>query len=63
MSDAHIRALQDIVRRRVRTLKAHQPRAGESGARAGLRREDLARLSARARARLAAAEARRRAAR
>jgi hypothetical protein len=61
MSDEHIRALREIVRRRFRTLKAHRPRAGESGAQAGSRREDLARLSARARARLAAAEARRRA--
>jgi hypothetical protein len=62
MSDEHIRALRAIVRDRVRTLKAHSPRRGESGARASARRQDLVRLSARARARLTAAEVRQRAA-
>jgi hypothetical protein len=60
MSDEHIRALRDLVRHRVRTLKAHRARPGESGAGAGSRRQDLERLSARDRTRLAAAEARRR---
>jgi hypothetical protein len=63
VSDAHVRALRDLVRRRVRTVEAHRARTGETSAQAGSRREDLARLSARARARLAAAEVRLRAAR
>jgi hypothetical protein len=62
MSDAHIRALRDSVRQRVRTLKAHRARAGETNALASARLDDLERLSARDRARLAAAEAKRRSA-
>jgi hypothetical protein len=63
MSDKHVRALRDLVRRRARTLEDHRARPGESSAQASSRRQDLKRLSARARTRLAAAEARLRAAR
>lgn len=63
MSDEHLRVLRDIVRHRVRVLERHRPRPGESGAQSSSRREDLVRLSARARTRLAAAEVRRRVAR
>jgi hypothetical protein len=63
VSDKHLRVLRDLVSHRVRTLNAHRARPGESSARASARRRDLERLSARARTRLAAAEARRRAAR
>jgi hypothetical protein len=63
VSDAHLRVLRDIVRHRVGMLERHRPRAGESSAQSRSRREDLERLSARARTRLAAAEVRRRAAR
>ena len=59
MSDRHLRALREIVRHRVRTLRDYSARPGESTAQASSRREDLERLSARARARLVAAEARR----
>jgi hypothetical protein len=63
MSDKHLRVLRDIVRHRVGMLEKHRPRPGESSAQSGSRREDLERLSARARTRLAAAEVRRRAVR
>lgn len=63
MTEKHLRVLRDIVRHRVRTLADHRARPGESSAQAGSRRQDLERLSARARARLVAAEVRRRAAR
>jgi hypothetical protein len=63
MSDKHLRVLRDIVRHRVGLVEKHRPRPGESTAQSGSRREDLVRLSARARARLAAAEVRRRAVR
>ena len=59
MSDKHLRVLRDIVRHRVGMLERHRPRPGESSAQSGSRREDLERLSARARTRLAAAEVRR----
>ena len=59
MSDKHLRVLRDIVRHRVGMLEKHRPRPGESSAQSGSRREDLERLSARARTRLAAAEVRR----
>jgi hypothetical protein len=60
VSDEHLRVLRDVVRHRVRTLKAHRARSGEGSAQAYSRRRYLQRLSARARTRLAAAEARRR---
>jgi hypothetical protein len=63
MSDKHLRVLRDIVRHRVGMLEKHRPRPGESRAQSSSRREDLVRLSARARTRLAAAEVRRRVAR
>jgi hypothetical protein len=63
MSDKHVRVLRDIVRQRVRKLREHSARPGESSDRASSRRRDLERLSARARTRLVAAEVRRRAAR
>ena len=63
MTDNHLRVLRDIVRHRVEMLDKHSPRPGESSAQSGSRREDLVRLSARARTRLAAAEIRRRVAR
>jgi hypothetical protein len=63
MSDRHVRALRDLVRHRTERLQAHRARPGESSAQARSRREDLKQLSARARTRLAAAEARRRTAR
>jgi hypothetical protein len=63
MSDEHLRFLRDIVRHRVGMLERHRPRPGESSAQSSSRREDLVRLSARARTRLAAAEVRRRVAR
>jgi hypothetical protein len=59
VSDKHLRVLRDIVRHRVGMLEKHRPRPGESSAQSGSRREDLERLSARARTRLAAAEVRR----
>jgi hypothetical protein len=62
-SDTHLRALRDLVRGRVRAVAEHRARPGEGSAQAGARRRDLERLSARARARLAAAEVRRRASR
>lgn len=61
MTDNHLRVLRDIVRPRVEMLDKHRPRPGETSAQSGSRREDLVRLSARARTRLAAAEVRRRA--
>jgi hypothetical protein len=63
VSDKHLRVLRDIVRHRVGMLERHRPRPGESSALFGSRRQDLVRLSARARTRLAAAEVRRRAVR
>jgi hypothetical protein len=63
VSDKHLRVLRDIVRHRVGMLESHSPRPGESNEQSGSRREDLERLSARARTRLAAAEVRRRAVR
>jgi hypothetical protein len=60
MSDKHLRVLRDVVRHRVGLLEKHRQRPGESSAQSGSRRNDLERLSARARARLAAAEIRRR---
>lgn len=60
MTDNHLRVLRDIVRHRVEMLDKHRPRPGETSAQSGSRREDLVRLSARARTRLAAAEVRRR---
>jgi hypothetical protein len=63
VTDNHLRVLRDIVRHRVDMLDKHSPRPGESSAQSGSRREDLVRLSARARTRLAAAEVRRRVAR
>jgi hypothetical protein len=63
VTDNHLRVLRDIVRHRVEMLDKHRPRPGESSAQSGSRREDLVRLSARARTRLAAAEVRRRAVR
>jgi hypothetical protein len=59
VSDKHLRVLRDIVRHRVGMLEKHRPRPGESSAQSGSRREDLERLSARARTCLAAAEVRR----
>jgi hypothetical protein len=59
VSDKHLRVLRDIVRHRVGMLERHRARPGESSAQSGSRREDLERLSARARTRLAAAEVRR----
>jgi hypothetical protein len=61
VSDTHLRVLRDLVRHRMQALKAHDARPGETAAEANSRRRDLQRLSARARTRLAAAEARRRA--
>ena len=63
MSDKHLRVLRDIVRHRVGMLERHRPRPGESHEQSGSRLQDLERLSARARTRLAAAEVRRRAVR
>jgi hypothetical protein len=63
VTDKHLRVLRDIVRHRVEMLDRHRPRPGESTEQSGSRREDLERLSARARTRLAAAEVRRRAVR
>ena len=60
MTDRHLRVLRDIVRHRVAMVDKHTPRPGETSAQAGSRRQDLVRLSARARTRLAAAEVRRR---
>lgn len=60
MTDNHLRVLRNIVRHRVEMLDKHRPRPGETSAQSGSRREDLVRLSARARTRLAAAEVRRR---
>lgn len=61
MSDRHLRVLRDIVRVRSKMLITHRARPGESAADASSRRQGLARMSARAQTRLAAAEARRRA--
>ena len=63
MTDRHLRVLRDIVRHRVEMLDKYAPRPGESSAQSGSRRDDLVRLSARARTRLVAAEVRRRAVR
>ena len=63
MTDNHLRVLRDIVRHRVEMLDRHRSRLGESTEQFGSRCEDLVRLSARARTRLAAAEVRRRVAR
>jgi hypothetical protein len=63
VTDNHLRVLRDIVRHRVEMLDQHRARPGETKEQSGSRREDLVRLSARARTRLAAAEVRRRAAR
>jgi hypothetical protein len=63
VNDTHLQILRDLARHRARCLNAHRARAGETSARASSRREDLERLAARARTRLAAAEARRRVAR
>jgi hypothetical protein len=63
VTDNHLRVLRDIVRHRGQMLDKHSPRPGETSAQSGSRREDLVRLSARARTRLAAAELRRRVAR
>jgi hypothetical protein len=60
VSDKHLRVLRDIVRHRVGMLERHRARPGESSDESRSRREDLERLSARARTRLAAAEVRRR---
>jgi hypothetical protein len=63
VTDSHLRVLRDIVRHRVEMLDRHSPRPGETSAQSGSRRDDLVRLSARARTRLVAAEVRRRAGR
>jgi hypothetical protein len=60
VSDQHLRVLRDIVRHRAGMLERHRPRPGETSAQSRLRRDDLERLSARARTRFAAAEVRRR---
>jgi hypothetical protein len=60
VTDKHLRVLRDIVRHRVEMLDKHAPRPGETSAQSGSRREDLVRLSARARTRLVAAQLRRR---
>jgi hypothetical protein len=60
VSDRHIRVLRVLARHRQRQLDDHDAVAAEPDAGSVTRREDLQRTAARTRARVAAAEARRR---